>query len=412
GLAHSHFAAARTLRLQDDDAYFTHSIFHPTQQQLLSATSSGDIKIFNLFTGTEENSYQVHASYIYHMQASMDGSLLLASSSNSWRATSALWDMKDFEQLFTLESEEYIEFSKTSCDRIIGTKGETATIFDTRSGRQLLTLAPTISNHYAKNRATFNPTDELVLSDGVLWDVNTGKQIHKFDKLNQTHSGVFHPNGLEVISNTEVWDLRTFHLLRTVPALDKSEVIFNPTCTALYAVCSDQDSEERNQFDTSFKTLDPYDYSSIATIDVKRNIYSLSVSRYGTQISVVENLGDFDQVQESCVKIYDVGRKRDHEDDAEEDEEDDLAGGSENDDGSDSGSDNDDDLASSLLRDAMMDLAEGDSTGESSREDNEERPARRRRRRRGGRAALGELHISDTDGEDLDLGDLLHFEVD
>lgn len=43
-------------------------LFQPTQQQLLTATSSGDIRIFNLFTGVEESSYQVHESYIYHMQ--------------------------------------------------------------------------------------------------------------------------------------------------------------------------------------------------------------------------------------------------------------------------------------------------------------------------------------------------------
>lgn len=321
------------------------------------------------------------------MQTSRDGLLLLASATTPWRPLSALWNMKEFELLFQLDAEEYVEFSKMSDDRIIGTKGETATIFDTRTGRELMTLTPSISNQYAKNRAVFNPTDELVLSDGVLWDVNTGKEIHKFDKLNQTHSGVFHPNGLEVISNTEVWDLRTFHLLRTVPTLDKSEVIFNPTCTALYAVFSDQDPEDRHQFDTSFRTLDPYDYSSIATIDVKRNIYALSVSRYGTQISVVENMGEYDQMQESCVKIYDVGRRRDHDDDADEDEEEDLAG-SENDDGSDSGSDNDDDLASNLLRNAVMGLAEDGSSGESSREDNEP-PQRRRRRRNPRRRGVG-----------------------
>ncbi|XP_013146562.1 PREDICTED: protein mahjong isoform X2 [Papilio polytes] len=406
-LLHANFAPVRTLRLQDDDAFFTHTIFHPTQQQLLAATSSGDIRIFNLFTGMEENSYQVHESYIYHMQASRDGLLLLASATTTWRPLSALWNMKEFEQLFQLDNEEYVEFSKMSDERIIGTKGETATVFDTRTGRELMTLAPSISNQYAKNRATFNPTDELVLSDGVLWDVNTGKEIHKFDKLNQTHSGVFHPNGLEVISNTEVWDLRTFHLLRTVPTLDKSEVIFNPTCSALYAVCSDQDSEERSQFDTSFKTLDPYDYSSIATIDVKRNIYSLGVSRYGTQISLVENMGDFEQVQESCVKLYDVGRKRDHDDDAEEDDEEDMAGGSDNDDGSDSGSDNDDDLAANLLRNAVMGLAEGGSSGDDSADDGDDiRPRRPMRTRR--RAA--ENNMSDSDG-DGDL-DIIEFELD
>jgi hypothetical protein len=37
-----------------------------------------------------------------------------------------------------------------------------------------------------------------LFSDGVLWDFKSGKEIHKFDKLNQTLSGVFHPNGLEV----------------------------------------------------------------------------------------------------------------------------------------------------------------------------------------------------------------------
>ncbi|GBP38185.1 Protein mahjong [Eumeta japonica] len=463
-LAHSHFCAARTLRLQDDDAFFTHTMFHnlhprylnnlfpqPTQQQLLAATSAGDIRVFNLFSGAEENSYQVHESYIHHIQASRDGLLLLASATTTWRPLSALWNLKEFHQLFQLDNEEYVEFSKMTDDRIIGTRGETATIFDTRTGRELLTLTPTISNQYAKNRATFNPTDELVLSDGVLWDVNTGKEIHKFDKLNQTHSGVFHPNGLEVISNTEVWDLRTFHLLRTVPTLDKSEVVFNPTCTALYAVCSDQDSDDKCQFDTSFKTLDPYDYSSIATIDVKRNIYALSVSRAGTQIALVENMGDFERMQESCVKIYDVGRRRDQDDDAEEDEEEDIAGGSDNDDGSDSGSDNEE-LPSSILRDAVLGLADEDaSSGESSR-DQDERPPRRRRSRRtrrrrvrtplsvhaelrvvrksvsayyirlvksalhaaeGRSSASGSDSDSDSDSDnDLDLGDIIEFEFD
>ncbi|XP_052754263.1 DDB1- and CUL4-associated factor 1 isoform X2 [Galleria mellonella] len=424
---HGHFAPARTLRLQDDDAYFTHTIFHPTQQQLLAATSSGDIRVFNLFTGVEENSYQVHESYISHMQASRDGLLLLASTPTTWRPFSALFSMKDFEQLFQLDNEEYVEFSKMSDDRIIGTKGETATIFDTLTGRELMTLTPSISNQYAKNRATFNPTDELVLSDGVLWDVNTGKEIHKFDKLNQTHSGVFHPNGLEVISNTEVWDLRTFHLLRTVPTLDKSEVTFNPSHTALYALCSDRDAEERSQFDTSFKTLDAFDYSSIATIEVKRNIYSLGVSPWGTQIALVENVGDIDQVQESCVKVYDVGRKRDHDDDAEEDEEEEMAGGSENDDGSDSGSDNDEDLAASLLRNAVRGLVDGGSSGESSRDGQEverddppaaaapaphqQRARARRRRLRSRRRAAERAQSSDSDG-DIDIGDLIQFELD
>lgn len=71
-------------------------------------------------------------------------------------------------------------------------------MYDVATGKKILTLTPQISNQYTKNRATYSPTDELILSDGVLWDVNSGKEIHKLDKLNQTLSGVFHPNGLEV----------------------------------------------------------------------------------------------------------------------------------------------------------------------------------------------------------------------
>lgn len=60
------------------------------------------------------------------------------------------------------------------------------------------------ANNYQHNRATFSPNDDLVLNDGVLWDVNSGKPIHKFDKFNSAISGLFHPNGLEVIINSEV----------------------------------------------------------------------------------------------------------------------------------------------------------------------------------------------------------------
>lgn len=159
----------------------------------------------------------------------------------------------------------------------------------------------------------------LNISDGVLWDVRSGKELHKFDKLNQTFSGVFHPNGLEVVSNTEVWDLRTFHLIRTVPALDQSIVTFSPQ-NVIYGICSESESrldfDSGSNYESSFKTLDSYDYSSIATVDVKRNIYDLSVNRFGSQIAIVENLGGFDSLQESVVRIYSVGRRKNMDDDA------------------------------------------------------------------------------------------------
>lgn len=78
-------------------------------------------------------------------------------------------------------------------------------IYDIQTGQKTLTLNnPDLANNYKRNCATFNPTDDLVLNDGVMWDVRSAQAIHKFDKFNMNISGVFHPNGLEVIINTEI----------------------------------------------------------------------------------------------------------------------------------------------------------------------------------------------------------------
>ena len=78
-------------------------------------------------------------------------------------------------------------------------------MYDLTTGRQIVTLFdPDKANNYSRNRATFNPTDDLVLNDGVLWDVNSSKALHKFDKFNPNISGVFHPMGQEIIINSEV----------------------------------------------------------------------------------------------------------------------------------------------------------------------------------------------------------------
>uniref|UniRef100_A0A1B6BYB4 DDB1- and CUL4-associated factor 1 n=1 Tax=Clastoptera arizonana TaxID=38151 RepID=A0A1B6BYB4_9HEMI len=340
-LVHSRFYPVRTFRLGEDDGFFTCCEFL-NDKALLVGTHQGCVKMFNIQTGAEENTFQCHDTYISALEASRDSKLLLSSS--TWRTPlSALWRIGTLlEMQIAMDNEEQVEFSKLNQDKIIGTKGDVATIYDITTGQPIITLTPTLSNAYSKNRATFCPTDELVLSDGVLWDVNSGKAIHKFDKLNQALSGVFHPNGLEVISNTAVWDLRTFHLLRTVPLLDMCDVKFSSSGEVIYSLALEKDTmDDEIPQETSFKTLDAFDYSSIATIDVKKNIYDLACNNYDTQIATVENQGMFENVQESIVRLYDVGRRRDDEDEGEEEEDDEDLDAS--DDGSNShSSDNND----------------------------------------------------------------------
>lgn len=109
-----------------------------------------------------------------------------------------------------------------------------------------------------------------------------------------------------------MWDLRTFHLLQTVPVLDQRNCTFSPMHVIYGAsLGADRDHDmETTTYDTSFNVLDAYDYSSIATIDVKRNINDLSVSANGSLIAVVEDHSGYDSKQETYVKIYAVGVKK------------------------------------------------------------------------------------------------------
>uniref|UniRef100_A0A336LYJ1 CSON005995 protein n=1 Tax=Culicoides sonorensis TaxID=179676 RepID=A0A336LYJ1_CULSO len=371
-LVHSNFTSSKVIRC-DTDAQFTCVDFTPCTSQMVVGMQSGEVKCFTIHDGSEEWSYNCHESNIISVKMSRDGQFLLTSS--TWRSPlSALWSVEN--KLITpkqqWEDEEFCEFSNLVQDRVLGTKSEVATIYDINTGQKITQFVPQIYNQYLKNRATFDPSDELILSDGVLWDVRSGREIHKFDKLNQNLSGVFHPNGLEVISNTEVWDLRTFHLLRTVNTLEQCQLKFSAQ-NVMYAISSEVENNmdmDSYSYESSFKVLDSLDYSSIATVDVKRNIYDLCINRFGTKIAVVENQGGYATVEESAVKIYSVGRKKNNDDEMEE--EDDEPSGSEQ-----SDSDNDDD-----------------------NDDAEMRPARRRNRTEGTNNSDGEQNANDSDSDD------------
>lgn len=344
---HSHFHVARVLKIPDLDLCFTTCDFTPDASSLMIGTHNGEVRVFHINDSTEDFSASCSDSYINNVKVSRNGRMVLTSS--TWHTPlSVLWsvDNKQFFSKINFEDDEYVEFSNMNQDKVLGTKGEKATIYDISTGQSIRSLNPTIFNQYNKNRATFCPTDELVLSDGVLWDFRSSQQIHKFDKLNNTLSGVFHPNGLEVVSNTEVWDLRTFHLLRTIPTLDQCQVKFSPQ-NVMYAFSIQTETmDDERVYDSSFKVLDSYDYSSISTTDVRKSIYDLAVNSNGCQIALCENQGGYESVSESVVRVYTVGRKKGPEDDHEEEEEE--MGSDEEDGDLDSISENDDNGESRL----------------------------------------------------------------
>ncbi|KAH8389326.1 hypothetical protein KR215_001045, partial [Drosophila sulfurigaster] len=339
---HTHFAPWRTIRSADyDDLEFT--CCDVVGNYLIVGTHQGESKVFNMNDGVEQFSSICHTYGVDAIQANRGGDLVLTTS--LWRIrTTILWSITDneFRSKLRLPDVGYCEFSQTTQDRLLGTHNDCAVLYDINTGSKVSTFTPTIPNQYTKNRATLCRTDELLLSDGVLWDVRSGKEIHKFDKFNQCISGVFHPNCLEIIANTEVWDLRTFHLLQTVPVLDQRNCTFSPMHVIYGAsLGADRDHDmETTTYDTSFNVLDAYDYSSIATIDVKRNINDLSVSANGSLIAVVEDHTGYDSKQETYVKIYAVGVKKSERSEEEDDEEVPESNEEGSDTGSDTGSEN------------------------------------------------------------------------
>lgn len=96
--------------------------------------------------------------------------------------------------------------------------------------------ASKVKNCYKYNMAVVDKQDEMILCDGNLYCRKSGLVIHHFDKFYDHLSGEFNPfNQYEVISESIVWDTRTFKVLRNEQHLKKSFVKFDYVNRKVYA---------------------------------------------------------------------------------------------------------------------------------------------------------------------------------
>ncbi|GMS96722.1 hypothetical protein PENTCL1PPCAC_18897, partial [Pristionchus entomophagus] len=161
--------------------------------------------------------------------------------------------------------------------------------------------------------------------------------------MNQNNGGCFHPHGNELIINTEVWDMRSFRLLHSVPALDQCKLIFNATGNIILAgEFAPQDNSYKTRFARRLRTLCCSDYSVFSTLDVRRRLLNFCFSHQDTELAVVEVVKSFRSVGEADktrLRMFEVGKvcmPEDGEEGGEQDE-------PESDDGGDSGTDSDSD---------------------------------------------------------------------
>ncbi|VDO87390.1 unnamed protein product [Heligmosomoides polygyrus] len=259
GYVFSRFRPSRTIT--EHEEMYTSCAFSIDDEHLIVGTFAGEVHWLNMESGAEESHTVCHSSGITSIIPSKDGNFLLTSSAYI-APLSALWKLGDQqEHAFDIPEEYFVQFSNLSSERIIGTSD---VIYDTETGRLLRKFRrDSCPTGYTHNRASFSPCDTMILNDGVLYDVRGPVGVvHTFDQLNTTGCSVFHPQGNEIIINTEVWDTRTYRLLHLVPALEQCKLVFNSTGNIVYAAMySDCADVFRNTYCASFRTFNTFDYS-------------------------------------------------------------------------------------------------------------------------------------------------------
>jgi len=241
--------------------------FGQDQQEMLIGNHDGELRLFNIDTDDVVEEWTCHSpsSAIVNLETNESTSMgsqtrliLTGAVALSELAVNeiALWDANDMSSLgerWRFKGALRPQFNHYG-DRIVALDGRSsdeeddlggpsitvkgAVVLDIATGEVLCDLKDAMrSNDYgAETNCCFSPCDGTILTDGMLWDARIPtRALYKFDKLSNVGYGFFHPNGNEVIVNSAVWDLRTYRLLRMVPALDKCSVKFSPSGSVLFA---------------------------------------------------------------------------------------------------------------------------------------------------------------------------------
>jgi hypothetical protein len=231
-----------------------------------------------------------------------------------------IWDLANMShELGTLP---YVSANfSTSGSEVLGTNTQgIISLWDVQSGtvvRQFNESSPMDEERHTKTLQAghFSPDDCLVLYNSTLWDKRKSTPIHNFDRFTMS-SGVqlFAPSGLEVITNTEVWDARTFKLFKTVPSLHRAALTYSSSGDVLY--CGTRSKVE---------ILDGASYDYISQIVLESSFSALSVNPDDNQVAVLENLSPDRWPAESAWRIWDIGTSRTLDDQEGSDSEDDDA---------------------------------------------------------------------------------------
>ncbi|CAL9174091.1 unnamed protein product [Musa hybrid cultivar] len=331
---YSRYRPCRTCRA--DAALLTCITFLGESSRIATGSHSGELKIFDSNSGNLLESQTCHQTCVTLVQSALSGGTQLVLSS-------ALYDVKLWEAssisggpLHSFEGCKAARFSHSGTSFAAlssDTSRREVLLYDVQTYNVELRLPDSSSNHsgmfrgHAQSLIHFSPVDTMMLWNGILWDRRSSNAIHQFDQFTDYGGGGFHPAGNEVIINSEVWDLRKFKLLRTVPSLDQTVITFNGGGDVIYAILRRNLEEITSAINTrrvrhplfpAFRTIDAVNYSDIGTVQVDRCILDFATDPTDTFVGVIA-MDDHEEMFSSA-RLYEVGRKRATDDDSDPDD--------------------------------------------------------------------------------------------
>lgn len=211
--------------------------FSPDGKQIVTSTSDGKIKLWDLASRTELFTLSAHEGHIWFVAISSDGSRLASASSDG---TAKVWDLDTQQLALDLRGHTdevfSVAFSKDGTRIVTASQDGTALVWDAANGQLLLTFtgheAPVLS-------AQFNPdgTRIVTVGDDVtarVWDSSSGQEIYKLsDFLFFLSGATFSPDGKILATadreEAKLWDAETGKQLFLLPGSINSGVpAFSP----------------------------------------------------------------------------------------------------------------------------------------------------------------------------------------
>ncbi|KAH0741223.1 hypothetical protein KY290_034266 [Solanum tuberosum] len=330
---YSRFRPWRTCR-DDAGVLLTCVSFMGDSSQIAAGTHSGELKIFDSNSSSILESFTSHQAPLTLLQSylSVETQLLLSSSAHDVR----LWDAASVSagpkhSFEGCKAARFSNFGTTFAALSAEQSRREILLYDTQTCQVELKLTDTSNipsgRGHMYSLAHFSPSDNMLLWNGVLWDTRGSGPIHRFDQFTDYGGGGFHPAGNEVIINSEVWDLRNFRLLRSVPSLDQTVITFNASGDVIYAILRRNLEDVMSAFQTrrvkhplfaAFRTVDAVNYSDIATIPVDRCVLDFATEPTDSFVGLV-TMDDQDEMYSSA-RVYEIGRRRPTEDDSDPDD--------------------------------------------------------------------------------------------